>query len=93
MLTGEALLNPIEREKLALLRKWVSENTADTAPLNPVSPDPTGATPTTAQASNSDSLLDRIFDQYARGDDIAASWKVTLQSPAFKPIGSRQGGR
>ncbi len=43
VLKGEILLNPIEREKLDKLRKWVAENNSDATTTSPVLPDPTGA--------------------------------------------------
>lgn len=82
-LKGEILLNPIEREKMDKLRKWVAENNSNATATSPAYPDPTGLSAPLPTASPSDSLFNRLFEQYARGDDIAASWHVTLVSRAF----------
>ncbi len=83
VLKGEILLNPIEREKLDKLRKWVAENNSSATTTGPVLPDLTGVPAPLPGTAPSDSLFNRIFEQYARGDDIAASWQMTLVSKAF----------
>jgi hypothetical protein len=82
-LRGEILLNPIEREKLDKLRKWVAENNSNATAGGSLLPDPTGLTGRLPTASQSDSLFNRLFEQYARGDDIAALWQMTLVSSPF----------
>jgi len=68
-LRAELLLNPIGREKLRMIRKWVAENSA----------------PTVDQGiSTSNTVFNRIFEQYADGSDLAAVWRVDLLSPPFR---------
>jgi hypothetical protein len=68
----EMLLNPISREKMRMIRKWVAENST---------PD-IGADP---GISSSNTIFNRIFEQYADGSDVAAEWRVDLMSPPFRP--------
>ena len=70
-LTAELLLNPIGREKLRMIRKWVAENST------PVNADQGIAT--------SNTVFNRIFEQYADGSDLAAVWRVELKSQPFRP--------
>jgi hypothetical protein len=70
-LRAELLLNPIGREKLRMIRKWVAENST------PVNADQGIAT--------SNTVFNRIFEQYADGSDLAAVWRVELKSPPFRP--------
>lgn len=67
----ELLLNPIEREKLDRIRKWVAQNSV----------------PTTGReqgASVSGAIFNRLFEQYADGSDIAAVWRVDVTSVPFR---------
>jgi hypothetical protein len=70
-LRAELLLNPIGREKLRMIRKWVAENST------PVNADQGIAT--------SNTVFNRIFEQYADGSDLAAVWRVELTSRPFLP--------
>jgi hypothetical protein len=76
VLKTEALLNPIDRERMDAIRKWVRENTA------PVSPGLEGPSGRTGSAS-ANAIFNRIFDQYATGPDYATIWKDALTSRAF----------
>lgn len=69
-LNAELLLNPIGREKLRMIRKWVAENST------PVNADQGIAT--------SNTVFNRIFEQYADGSDLAAVWRQELKSPPFR---------
>src|SRR5688572_13301743 len=69
---SEFLLNPIGREKMRMIRKWVAENST---------PD-IGAD---QGISSSNTIFNRIFEQYADGSDVAAEWRVDLISPSFRP--------
>jgi hypothetical protein len=77
-LRAELLLNPIAREKLRMIRKWVAENSA----------------PNVDQGiSTSNTVFNRIFEQYADGSDLAAVWRVDLVSPPFRPAQPANEGR
>ncbi len=77
-LQAEVSINPIEREKIERVRQWVAANSA---PGGAVSTSPAGA-PLTAKPND---LFNVIFDQYIRGEDWVATWKLTVTSKAFKP--------
>ncbi|HET9865237.1 MAG TPA: hypothetical protein VFP37_17480 [Steroidobacteraceae bacterium] len=67
----QVLLNPIGREKLRMIRKWVTENSTPE-----VSAD--------SGVSNTNSLFNRIFEQYADGSDVAAVWRTEVTSAPFR---------
>lgn len=67
----EVLLNPIDREKMRMVRRWVAQNSAPSVGGNP-------------GVSISNGLFNRIFEQYADGSDVAAAWRVTVVSAAFR---------
>jgi hypothetical protein len=67
----ELLLNPIEREKLRMIRKWVAGNsTPDVGSDQGI--------------SMSNVIFNRIFEQYADGRDVAAVWRVDVSSTPFR---------
>lgn len=74
-LHAEALLNPIERERMEQIRKWVQENSSY-VPL-----DGAGSRGTTP-APGSNAVFNRIFEQYA-GQDVAAEWRQEIVSAPF----------
>lgn len=67
----ELLLNPIDREKLSTIRRWVAQNST---------PEVRGD----QGASMSNAIFNRIFEQYAKGDDLAAVWRVEMTSAPFR---------
>ena len=67
----ELLLNPISREKVRMIRKWVTQNTA------PVIEGEQGP-------SVSNTLFNRIFEQYSSDSDVAAAWRTDVVSAAFR---------
>jgi hypothetical protein len=75
---ADLLLNPIERERMDRIRKWVAENSTH-APVDPTRPD--ASEPVGAAMSNS--LFNRIFEQYASGAPVAAAWHETVASKPF----------
>jgi hypothetical protein len=80
-LTAELLFNPVEKERMEEIRRWVAENSG------PALPDPTSLRPglsSPAPASDSRALFNKIFEQYAAGASIAAAWKDTGTSKPFK---------
>lgn len=74
---AEVLLNPIDRERMEKIRKWVAQNSTYSATggggFRSVSP----------SGSASATLFNQIFEQYAAGADIAAAWRETIVSPPF----------
>jgi hypothetical protein len=71
IVSAELLLNPIDREKLGMIRKWVAENSTPQAGGE------------SATAGNSE-LFGRIFEQYADGSQFATTWRVTVSSRPFR---------
>lgn len=84
--TAELLFDPIEKARMEEIRKWVEENDRiappDVASLSSVLPAP---------RSPSARLFNRIFEQYASGGSLAATWKQTLVSKPFKMDELRHG--
>jgi hypothetical protein len=74
----EMLLNPIERERLAAIKKWVLENNTS------IPADTSGFSDKRVGTSGSNEVFNRIFDQYAGGADVAATWRESLSSKPFK---------
>jgi hypothetical protein len=72
---AEALLNPIERERLERIREWVKEN-SNYVPLD-------GGVQGRPAESGSNAIFNRIFEQYAAGDDVAAQWRREVVSAPF----------
>jgi hypothetical protein len=77
-LRAELLVNPIERERMDKIRKWVIDNSTYT-PMNP-----SGSNGGPAAASRSNELFNKIFDQYSSGADLAAAWKYAESSKPFR---------
>lgn len=74
----EMLLNPIERERIETIRKWVAENSTYTPS------DITGyGGDKRVGSSRSNAIFNRIFDEYAQGKDLAATWKEAVSSKPF----------
>ena len=67
----EVLLNPIDREKMHMIRKWVAQNST---------PEVAGGQGITV----SNAIFNRIFEQYADGSDVAAVWRIAVKSPPFR---------
>jgi hypothetical protein len=75
---ADVLLNPIDRERMDRIRKWVAENSAH-SPVDPTRPDATAP----VGASMSNALFNSIFEQYASGTSVAAAWHETVGSKPF----------
>jgi len=71
VLQVEVLLNPIDREKIRMIRKWVSQNSTP----------PQGSE---QGVSVSNAIFNRLFEQYATGSDVAAAWRATVASEPFR---------
>jgi hypothetical protein len=74
----EMLLNPIERERLEAIKKWVLENNTS------IPADTSGFSDKRVGTSNSNEVFNRIFEQYAGGGEVAATWRESLSSRPFK---------
>jgi hypothetical protein len=72
-ITAEILLNPVDRERMEMIRKWVAENS--------IAPADIGGRNT---GGLSLAIFNRIFEQYAKGARIAAIWRETLTSRPFR---------
>jgi hypothetical protein len=77
------LLNPIDRERMDAIREWVGQNTKRS------SLDPAGAL-SVGDLSVSNAIFNRIFEQYASGQDVASAWQQTLATKPFRLIGLSQ---
>jgi hypothetical protein len=75
----DLLLNPIERDRMEQIRKWVAENTTHTAPVDPDRP----ASTAPLVDSTADLIFNRIFEQYAAGAEVASVWHLSLESKSF----------
>lgn len=76
---AEMLLNPLDRERMEKIRKWVAENSTympqdrtGVGALNPVG------------AGSANSVFNKIFEQYAAGANIAAAWTENTTSKPFQ---------
>jgi hypothetical protein len=87
-MTAELLFDPIEKARMEEIRKWVEENDRvappDAASLSSVLPVPRSA---------SARLFNRIFEQYASGASLAATWKQTVISKPFMMDELRHGSQ
>lgn len=72
--TTDILLNPVDRERMEMIRKWVAENSIASADIG--GPNSGGGLAVT--------IFNRIFEQYAEGADIAAVWQETSTSRPFR---------
>lgn len=79
-LAARVLFNPLERERLEEIRKWVAENS------RPTSVDPTsgGSLAAPPVVTDSRSLFNKIFEQYAAGAAVAAAFADGATSNPFK---------
>jgi hypothetical protein len=73
-LTAEILLNPVDRERMDMIRKWVAQSNIG---------------PSDVSGSNGGSdltltLFNKIFEQYTKGADIAAVWREASISQPFQ---------
>jgi hypothetical protein len=78
LLRVELLLNPIERERIEAIKKWVAKNSTYTPSDAP------GYSDKRVGGSRSNAIFNRIFGQYAGGADVAATWRESLSSRPFK---------
>jgi hypothetical protein len=82
-LRARILLNPIDKERLDNLKKWVAENAGSVGSVSTGAPGELGpglTAPAGAPAPNS--LFNRIFRGYS-GTGAAATWLETVESGPF----------
>jgi len=79
------LFNPVERERLEEIRKWVAENS------RPAAADPQNSSSLSAPppVTESRTLFNRIFEQYADGAAVAAAFSDSGTSAPFRLEGLR----
>ncbi|MFC4311127.1 hypothetical protein ACFPN2_18665 [Steroidobacter flavus] len=71
-LTADILLNPVDRERMEMIRKWVAQNNVG---------------PGDAGGRNGDlavAIFNKIFEQYSKGAEVAAVWRETSVSRPFR---------
>ena len=81
MITAEVLFNPMDKERMDEIRKWVAEN-SEPALSDPTNVRPGLSSPPAASASRA--LFNKIFEQYAAGASLAAAWRDNGSSTRFK---------
>lgn len=74
-ITSDILFDPISKEKLEKIKKWVNENST---------PNPVG-TGNTGNLSRSGRIFSQIFEQYANGESVGSFWKTQLLTEPFSP--------
>lgn len=74
----DILLNPLDRERMEKIRKWVTENNRYT-PSASAGGNVIG--PGTATFNN---VFNRIFDQYTAGASVVAAWTESVDSAPFR---------
>jgi hypothetical protein len=79
ILAAEVLFDPIDKERMEEIRKWVAENSRPAAPG--MSAFGAGVP---APDSDSRALFNKIFEQYAAGAPIAAAFRDTAASRPFR---------
>lgn len=72
-LTADVLLNPVDRERMEMIRKWVTENSIGPG-------DVTGR----QHSDLAIVIFNRIFEQYSSGADVASVWQETSTSRSFR---------
>lgn len=72
-LTAEILLNPVDRERMEMIRKWVAQNN-----IGP------GAVGGRNSGDLAVAIFNKIFEQYSKGADVAAVWRETSVSRPFR---------
>ena len=80
-LRADLLLNPVEKERLDQLKRWIAENSTPTSRLHPGSEDPS----VPLSGSRSSGMFNSIFELYIKGETVAAPWHIELLSEQFTP--------
>jgi hypothetical protein len=75
----EVLINPIDRERMDKVRKWVADNSTY------IPPNQAGtAVGDSVVSSRPNALFNKIFEQYSAGAVMAAAWKESVASKPFR---------
>lgn len=74
---ASVILNPIAKEKMKNIRKWVAQNSI----ANPI--DPNSGRAIKNVHSTGDSLFNKIFEQFSSGSALAGTWQVSEASNEF----------
>jgi hypothetical protein len=80
VMTARLLFNPLEKEQMEEIRKWVTENSR---PAPNVATGSGGGLAAPQPPSESRTLFDRIFEQYAAGASVAAPFADSATSKPF----------
>jgi hypothetical protein len=80
VMTARLLFNPLEKEQMEEIRKWVTENSR---PTPNVAMGSGGGLAAPQPPSESRTLFDRIFEQYAAGASLAAPFADSATSKPF----------
>jgi hypothetical protein len=80
VMTARLLFNPLEKEQMEEIRKWVTENSR---PTPNVATGSGGGLAAPQPPSESRTLFDRIFEQYAAGASVAAPFSDSAVSKPF----------
>jgi hypothetical protein len=80
VMTARLLFNPLEKEQMEEIRKWVTENSR---PTPNVATGSGGGLAAPQPPSESRTLFDRIFEQYAAGASVAAPFTDSATSKPF----------
>lgn len=75
-LQASVLLNPIDRERLEQIRRWVAQNSTFAAGDGAAAARPSNAPITSV-------IFNRIFEQFADGSELASAWQQSVYSRPF----------
>ncbi|MGE0528174.1 MAG: hypothetical protein AB7G93_05830 [Bdellovibrionales bacterium] len=78
-LNADVLLNPVEREQMEKIKKWVTQNSVS-VPIDPTGLGGSGP----VGSPRSSTFFNKIFEQYATGTDVASAWRQTVASKLFR---------
>jgi hypothetical protein len=74
----QMLLNPIERERIEAIKRWVARHSTYTPTDTP------GYSDKTVASARSNGIFNGIFQQYAGGAKSVASWTMSVSTQPFK---------
>jgi hypothetical protein len=80
-LRANLLLNPVEKERVDQLKRWIAENSTPAGRLHPGSADPSAP----LSGSRPSEMFNSILELYMKGEDVVAPWHAELSSAQFTP--------